>query len=224
MTYKSNFRKLCKFLKNILDFTRILRKAYFTKTLINFNYFAKIGEKFRSRALKFPGLISGCTVDWFQRWPKEALISVADHFLSAFNVVATADVKKQLVQCMGTLHDEVAETCASYFAKYRRTAHVTPKSYLSFLNGYKTIYTQKHSEIDNLASRMNVGLEKLLSAGESVAVLAKELAVKEQELEVANEKADRVLKEVAKKKEAAEKIKAQGFNSFCLFVFLFVIF
>jgi dynein heavy chain len=148
-------------------------------------------------------------VDWFQRWPKEALISVADHFLASFNVVSTAEVKKQLVQCMGTLHDDVAETCTSYFAKYRRATHVTPKSYLSFLNGYKTIYSQKHAEIDNLATRMNIGLEKLLSAGESVAELAKELAVKEQELEVANEKADRVLKEVAKKKEAAEKIKAQ---------------
>lgn len=56
---------------------------------------------------------------------------------------------------------------------------------------------------------MNIGLEKLVEAGESVAELKKELAVKEQELAVANDKADKVLKEVAKKKEAAEKIKQQ---------------
>lgn len=86
---------------------------------------------------------------------------------------------------------------------------MTPKSYLSFLNGYKAIYASKHVEISNLASRMNVGLEKLVEAGESVAELKKELAVKEQELAVANDKADKVLKEVAKKKEAAEKIKQQ---------------
>lgn len=56
---------------------------------------------------------------------------------------------------------------------------------------------------------MNIGLTKLVEAGESVAELKKELAVKEQELAVANDKADKVLKEVAKKKEAAEKIKQQ---------------
>lgn len=134
---------------------------------------------------------------------------MADHFLSNFEIVSTAEVKKQLVQSMGILHDDVADTCQNYFAKYRRSTHVTPKSYLSFLNGYKTIYAQKHTEISNLASRMNTGLEKLVEAGESVAELKKELAVKEQELTVANEKADKVLKEVAKKKEAAEKIKQQ---------------
>ena len=32
--------------------------------------FSSVGEKFRSRALKFPGLILGCTINWFQPWPK----------------------------------------------------------------------------------------------------------------------------------------------------------
>lgn len=56
---------------------------------------------------------------------------------------------------------------------------------------------------------MNVGLEKLIEAGQSVTELKKELAVKEQELAAANDKAEKVLKEVAKKKEAAEKIQEQ---------------
>lgn len=94
---------------------------------------------------------------------------------------------------MGTLHDNVADTCSNYFAKYRRSTHVTPKSYLSFINGYKTIYAQKLEEINNLANRMDSGLDKLVEAGESVTLLKKELALKEAELIIANEKADKVM-------------------------------
>uniref|UniRef100_A0A8V0ZBE3 Dynein axonemal heavy chain 8 n=1 Tax=Gallus gallus TaxID=9031 RepID=A0A8V0ZBE3_CHICK len=158
--------------------------------------FSPVGEKFRARSLKFPGLISGCTMDWFSRWPKEALVAVASYFLSDFNMVCSASVKTQVVETMGLFHDIVSESCENYFQRYRRRAHVTPKSYLSFINGYKEVYAEK------LAS-----LAKLMEASESVAKLSKELAVKEKELAVASVKADEVLAEVKVSAEAASKVK-----------------
>lgn len=69
---------------------------------------------------------------------------------------------------------------------------MTPKSYLSFVDGYKTIYAEKRSHIGELANRMNTGLDKLVEASASVAELAKELVVKEKELAVASVKAGKV--------------------------------
>lgn len=40
-----------------------------------------------------------------------------------------------------------------FISRFRRTTYVTPKSYLSFIQGYKTIYAEKRSEVRNLAER-----------------------------------------------------------------------
>ncbi|KAJ3055739.1 Dynein heavy chain 5, axonemal [Rhizophlyctis rosea] len=169
--------------------------------------FSPVGDKFRNRALKFPGLVSGCTMDWFTRWPNEALRAVAEKFLGEMDISATEQVKKEVVNHMAFVHDLVAEACNDYFLQFRRRTHVTPKSYLSFLASYKGLYTSKRGEVGGLADRMNMGLAKLVEASKSVAVLQEELVVKEKELAVASKEADIVLAEVTASTQAAEKVK-----------------
>ena len=101
----------------------------------------------------------------------------------------------------------VSQVCDQYFDRFRRRCHVTPKSYLSFLTGYKGLYTEKLAYVSNLRDRMKTGLEKLAEAEESVNELSIELEQKEKDLAVASAQADEVLKEVTAKAGEANKIK-----------------
>ena len=139
-------------------------------------------------------------------------MAVAQHFLARYEVVCTETVKGQVVQAMGEFQDFVAEMCVSYFNRYRRSTHVTPKSYLSFIMGYKTIYSEKKIQIGELADRMHTGLEKLVEASASVAQLSDDLKIKEKELAVASVRAQRVLDEVKVKAQAAAQVKAEVQN------------
>lgn len=44
--------------------------------------FSPVGDKFRIRSRMFPGLIGSTTIDYFHPWPRDALIGVANKFLS----------------------------------------------------------------------------------------------------------------------------------------------
>lgn len=95
--------------------------------------FSPVGEKFSRRAQQFPGLINGCTIDWFLPWPEEALTSVSGKFLDEFTMACQGEVKNNLKLVMGHVHVYVTAACHEYFEKFRRHVYVTPKSYLSFI-------------------------------------------------------------------------------------------
>lgn len=171
--------------------------------------FSPVGETFRNRVQRFPALVSGCTIDWFQPWPNDALVSVAKHFLSDFQIECVDEVKIELIGALGTIQSIVAEISVEYFQRFRRATHVTPKSYLNFIAGYKSIYQMKQSELRDGVEKMETGLEKLAEASASVEILKKDLAIMEQDLAIASQKAESVLTEVTEKASQAEVVKNQ---------------
>lgn len=80
-------------------------------------FFTQIGESFRLRSLKFPGIISGCIIDWYTAWPPDALLAVSYHFLHNFSVVSTPEEKESLIHIMGEIHDDVAKDCVNYYQR-----------------------------------------------------------------------------------------------------------
>ncbi|KAI3381764.1 hypothetical protein SNEBB_005804 [Seison nebaliae] len=171
--------------------------------------FSPVGDKFRNRSLKFPALTSGCTIDFFEKWPLDALIAVASHHIGRFPMECSNENRKSVIETMSRFHDTISTSCELYFNKYRRRAFVTPKSFLSYLDVYKKVYTDQLVMYQKLKEKMQSGLSKLLEAKENVLMLSEELVVKEKELEVLNAAAQKVLEQVQVQTEEAEIIKNQ---------------
>ena len=55
--------------------------------------FSPVGARFSRRAQQFPGLINGCTVDWFLAWPEEALTAVSSKAIDEFPMACPAPVR-----------------------------------------------------------------------------------------------------------------------------------
>ena len=121
--------------------------------------FSPVGNKFRERARKFPALFNECNIDWFLPWPQEALSAVANNFIANDNEEA-----ENLSKWMALVHLRVNECCDEYFNKMRRSVFVTPKSYISFIKSYQTLYQKKFKELDVAEGNYKTGLLKIKEA------------------------------------------------------------
>ncbi len=173
-----------------------------------------VSVKFPERARRFPGIVAGCTIDWFLAWPKEALIAVSQGYLSKMDLDCTPKVKEELIIHMGIVHKTVVDSCEEYFAKMRRHVYQTPKSFLQFLTDYGVMYKAKSSEIMTKANRVEIGLEKLKSGAKDVEKMKVVLAEEEVKLRQSEESTNVMLSklemssmEAKKEADAVSKIK-----------------
>ena len=61
-----------------------------------------VGDAFRDRLRQFPSLVNCCTIDWFAKWPAEALQAVAGKFMS--DVSAPEDIRRKIIAVCGVFH------------------------------------------------------------------------------------------------------------------------
>ena len=75
--------------------------------------FSPVGDNFRIKARKFPGLINSTCIDWFHSWPKEALISVAHRFIQNVEV-PNPDLLESIANNMAEVHCSIDEANKQY--------------------------------------------------------------------------------------------------------------
>jgi hypothetical protein len=82
---------------------------------------------------------------------------VSSKFIDEFKMACSEEDRSQLKLMMGHVHVYVTAACKEYFDKFRRHVYVTPKSYLSFIQGYKELYSRKWAYTQELAASIQVG-------------------------------------------------------------------
>lgn len=176
-----------------------------------------LNPKFPIRARKFPGLISGPTVDWFLGWPEDALISVSRGFIKEFEIDCSPETKDSLIVHMGMVHKMVVDVCDKYFSSMRRQVYQTPKSFLSFIDSYKKMYAAKLSALKEKESRVNLGLEKLIQGAQDVEAMKIILAKEQIKLEEATASTNKMLEslEMSKTQAKLEGEQVQGIKLKC---------
>ena len=170
--------------------------------------FSPVGEKLRNRCRQFPSIINCCTIDWFDRWPDEALSSVAVKDFKANETLGLAEFISKLSEICVHVHKSVIEYSEEFYGELRRKNYVTPTSYLELLKLYMDMMKYQQGVLPTRISKYTVGLETLKETNEEVAKLQEKIIEMQPKLEeFAKETAEMVI-ELEKETKSANEAEA----------------
>ncbi len=125
-----------------------------------------IGKQFRDYTKNYPALVNNTTIDWFMRWPTDALIEVANKYLKAMDI----DQKyvEQLAEICSNAHQATIDGADQMEKVLKRIYYVTPTNFIELLKGYDLLIKEKKHEIGFQMNKLSNGLSKLDKAREDV--------------------------------------------------------
>ncbi|XP_058809206.1 dynein axonemal heavy chain 6 [Phymastichus coffea] len=165
-----------------------------------------VGDAFRRRCRMFPSLVNCCTIDWFSKWPNEALLSVAVKSIG-FVIVDNEDKVQALASICVLMHESVEEMTVKFFEEMQRRYYTTPSSYLDLLKIYLNTLDKKSTKINTMKGRIGNGLNKLKETNEMVAMMKIELIALGPQLKINSEEVAKLMKVVAVQQIECDKVR-----------------
>uniref|UniRef100_A0AAV2KWR9 AAA+ ATPase domain-containing protein n=1 Tax=Knipowitschia caucasica TaxID=637954 RepID=A0AAV2KWR9_KNICA len=165
-----------------------------------------VGDTLRTRCRNFPGLMNNTVIDWFQPWPPQALLAVAQSFLG-HNSMIPEEHATAVISHVCMVHDNVRHYSILFLQKLRRCNFVTPKNYLDFINTYCNLLEEKDKDILAQCTRLEGGLDKLKEATEQLGELNIKLAEQRVVLEEKSTACEAMLDEILTNTSLAEEKK-----------------
>jgi dynein heavy chain len=109
--------------------------------------FSPVGDGFRTRATRFPAIVTATVIDWFYDWPQDALLSVAEMFLAEVEM-DSEEIRAGIVKFMPYSFLKVGEFSSQIMIEERRPVYTTPKSFLELITLFKSMLGKKKGELE----------------------------------------------------------------------------
>ncbi|XP_023241581.1 dynein beta chain, ciliary-like isoform X1 [Centruroides sculpturatus] len=167
--------------------------------------FSPVGTTLRVRSRKFPALINCTCINWFHKWPQEALLSVSQKFLGDIQVLSD-ELKDSVSLFMSYVHTSVEEISKVFLINEHRYNYTTPKTFLELIKLYENLLQTKLNELHSNIQRLENGLDKLLLTEDEVQKLHIILTDQEIQIKQKTESTNHLLTIVAAE---TEKVKAE---------------
>nr|CAH7757603.1 unnamed protein product [Callosobruchus chinensis] len=164
-----------------------------------------VGDAFRRRCRMFPSLVNCCTIDWFEKWPQDALLSVAQNSLKEID---TEEVSNKLADICVFVHESVENMTVRFYNEMRRYYYTTPSSYLEAIKLYKVMLSNKKDKIVKTRDRIANGLKKLYETNMVIDSMKETLVALEPELAKKSAAVAELMKHLAKEQKAADKVRS----------------
>lgn len=173
-----------------------------------------IGDKFRDRLQQFPSLVSTMTLDWFDRWPADALLKMAQRHLHglSFGGAAsggTAGLEAGLARLCVAMHNEVEKQTMLFKMAHSRHVYVTPTSYLELVKTFVHMFHTQSHDIQAKVHRFASGIDRLVSTNQKIAEMEVTLTALQPNLAKAAKETDDLMVLVEADQKEAAVVKEQ---------------
>jgi len=169
---------------------------------------SSIGNAFRRRCRLFPSLIYNSTIDWFDDWPTEALLSVAHQSLGdAFGQPENPNLVDSLTDVCHNMHLMISRATEKFYRQTARRCYVTLKTYLEFLKLYVKMRGSQTDMIKNGSDRISNGLRKLYETFDMVGDMKTKLKSMAPALLEKNEATLKLMEGLTREKASVNKVR-----------------
>ncbi|XP_055681851.1 dynein axonemal heavy chain 7 [Lutzomyia longipalpis] len=164
-----------------------------------FNYFVRVvreqlhivlcmspeGPSLRTRIRKFPSVVNCCTVNWFQEWPEDALVSVATRYLTS--IIQDVDVRQNYMDTFIFFHTSTKTVSKELLLRLQQRNYITPIIYIELIQNFKSMLQQKTSFLTQKRGKYLAGIDQLTNAAQQIKIIQNQLEVLEPKLKTTSD-------------------------------------